>query len=448
MKNKQVLSAVGTVLFLSSLLAAQVAGNTTIYSSGSTFAPVANEVHTAGYSSLALTLGACPNAPTPCHVIVDPSATPYTISTPLIIGSTSQAVDVDVHDATLECTGTSGQDCIDINSFGSLRCDHYGSSESGCVITSGSGADVTSLVANDIKTGTQTNFFFSGFRVYPSATSTVSHALLWIKAVEGKAVVRDLSIGGLGTSNGSSGLNISIEDADSPNTGDMNGLEMDNVWSLCSGFAGCVGLNLVGGSGSGYGANYLFNGLSVVDSLEGGGCRSGNGCLINIDGAAVSSSSHYISGITFNNLYLETTGTTSTTGNFVEINNVRSLSMNEVYLGGGAPQVNGFLITQTASNLDGLIRLNGRSPQGRTTNVIKNQITSYANPNTSGVDFDYIYPGGQSTGVYVDGVGITNVPTVGAPTVGRASCIKSSGPPVVIGYCSTTVLSTGSCTCN
>ncbi|MFZ0299797.1 MAG: hypothetical protein WAM13_15710 [Candidatus Sulfotelmatobacter sp.] len=448
MKDKQVLSAVGIVLFLSGLLAAQVAGNTTVYSSSSTFAPVTNELHTAGYSSLAATLAACPSAPTPCHVIIDPSATPYTVSAPLIIGSTSQAVDVDVHDATLECTGTSGQDCIDINNFGSLRCDHYGSSESGCVITSGSGADVTSLVANDIKTGTQTNFFFSGFRVYPSGTSTVSHALLWIKAIEGKAVVRDLSIGGLGTSNGSSGLNISIEDADSGG-GDMNALEMDNVWSLCDGLVGCVGLNLVGsGTGTGAGANYLFNGLTVVDSLEGSGCRSGNGCLINIDGAAGSSSSHYISGITFNNLYLETTSTTSTTGNFVDINNVRSLSMNEVYLNGGQPQVNGFLITQTTSNLDGLIRLNGRSPIKMTTNVINNQITSYASPNTSGVDFDYIYPGGQSTGVYVDGVGITNVPTVGAPTVGHASCIKSSGPPVVIGYCSTMVLSTGSCTCN
>jgi hypothetical protein len=41
-----------------------------------------------------------------------------------------------------------------------------------------------------------------------------------------------------------------------------------------------------------------------------------------------------------------------------------------------------------------------------------------------------------------------SVPHVGHPTVGNASCIKSSGPPIVIGYCSTAVSSSGSCTCN
>jgi hypothetical protein len=40
------------------------------------------------------------------------------------------------------------------------------------------------------------------------------------------------------------------------------------------------------------------------------------------------------------------------------------------------------------------------------------------------------------------------IPTVGTPTVGNAACIKSAGPPVVIGYCSTVVSSSGACTCN
>ncbi len=38
--------------------------------------------------------------------------------------------------------------------------------------------------------------------------------------------------------------------------------------------------------------------------------------------------------------------------------------------------------------------------------------------------------------------------SVGTPTVGKAACIKSAGPPVVIGYCSTVVDSAGDCTCN
>jgi parallel beta-helix repeat protein len=49
------------------------------------------------------------------------------------------------------------------------------------------------------------------------------------------------------------------------------------------------------------------------------------------------------------------------------------------------------------------------------------------------------------------GVTIRNtnaIPQVGTPTVGQASCIKSAGPPVVIGYCSTVVSAGGACTCN
>jgi hypothetical protein len=41
-----------------------------------------------------------------------------------------------------------------------------------------------------------------------------------------------------------------------------------------------------------------------------------------------------------------------------------------------------------------------------------------------------------------------NVPTTGTPTAGQAACIKAAGPPVVIGYCSTVVSSSGACTCN
>jgi hypothetical protein len=40
------------------------------------------------------------------------------------------------------------------------------------------------------------------------------------------------------------------------------------------------------------------------------------------------------------------------------------------------------------------------------------------------------------------------IPTVGSPTAGRAACIKAAGPPVVIGFCSTGISSSGVCTCN
>ncbi len=49
------------------------------------------------------------------------------------------------------------------------------------------------------------------------------------------------------------------------------------------------------------------------------------------------------------------------------------------------------------------------------------------------------------------GVELTNssaIPQVAPPKAGQVACIKATGPPVVIGYCSTPVLSTGACTCN
>jgi len=42
----------------------------------------------------------------------------------------------------------------------------------------------------------------------------------------------------------------------------------------------------------------------------------------------------------------------------------------------------------------------------------------------------------------------TLVPQVGTPTAGQVACIKSSGPPVIIGFCTGTVSGTSSCTCN
>jgi hypothetical protein len=46
------------------------------------------------------------------------------------------------------------------------------------------------------------------------------------------------------------------------------------------------------------------------------------------------------------------------------------------------------------------------------------------------------------------GVAASSVVTAASPTVGHAACIKSAGPPLVIGYCSTVVDSSGACTCN
>ncbi|CAN5951055.1 unnamed protein product [Sphagnum jensenii] len=59
--------------------------------------------------------------------------------------------------------------------------------------------------------------------------------------------------------------------------------------------------------------------------------------------------------------------------------------------------------------------------------------------------------GSSNTNIFMQEIQpIPTIPTIttGTPAVGQASCIKAAGPPVVIGYCSTVVSSSGACTCN
>ena len=54
----------------------------------------------------------------------------------------------------------------------------------------------------------------------------------------------------------------------------------------------------------------------------------------------------------------------------------------------------------------------------------------------------------DANGNTVDGgIAASAIPTTGSPTAGQAACIYSSGPPVVIGKCTTVVGSGGACTC-
>jgi hypothetical protein len=46
------------------------------------------------------------------------------------------------------------------------------------------------------------------------------------------------------------------------------------------------------------------------------------------------------------------------------------------------------------------------------------------------------------------GISSQRIVQVGTPLAGQAACIKSAGPPVTLGVCSTQPTSTGSCVCN
>ena len=64
-----------------------------------------------------------------------------------------------------------------------------------------------------------------------------------------------------------------------------------------------------------------------------------------------------------------------------------------------------------------------------------------ANQSKIDISYDSTNCGGASTTP-------SAVPQVGSATAGHAACIKSAGPPVVLGSCSTEMDSSGSCTCN
>jgi Pectate lyase superfamily protein len=80
----------------------------------------------------------------------------------------------------------------------------------------------------------------------------------------------------------------------------------------------------------------------------------------------------------------------------------------------------------------------GRLPDGNFTTewpyVVKN-------PNQARIDISY-----DSTNK--PPATTSTLPQMGQAAVGHATCIKSAGPPVTLGYCSTAMNSSGSCTCN
>jgi hypothetical protein len=100
----------------------------------------------------------------------------------------------------------------------------------------------------------------------------------------------------------------------------------------------------------------------------------------------------------------------------------------------------GFIVSGTGGVYvgDKVTSYRGRLPDGNFTTEWPYTIE---NPNQSRFDISYDSTN-QSPAL------TSSVPQVGSPAVGHATCIKSAGPPVVIGFCSTEVGSSGSCQCD
>lgn len=178
-------------LLLVNLCGAQVPssnpGNVPVYTGSvvvANFTPTLYEIHSSAFTGddLATILSKCSTTTVACHVVLDPgpSITVSSSGSPVLIGSTSQTIDVEDNGATLTCTGTTNTDCIQIAQWGRLHCNvNKGTAGGvGCLITTTSTAILRSMVANADVSGAQSDMMVDGFSFSPAA-GTVSRAESW-----------------------------------------------------------------------------------------------------------------------------------------------------------------------------------------------------------------------------------------------------------------------------
>ncbi len=426
-----------------------------------------NEFHSADFTSPTLNslLSTCPSTPTPCIWDVEPSATQITVPTTATIGSATQPVTVDSGLSFL-LTGTGG-DGIDIAQWGALKCrgnkGPASPSVAGCEIQQANTSILNSLVSNADQGAVppQSDFMLEGYAAIGSAAGTtcgagcvaprLSCGVLCIIAVEGKGVIRDSAFG---PAVGEVGMNF--QDAGSGSSADNNALLIENVESFCSLYVHCLPLNIWGatGTGTGNGSNYLFSASSFVDtgssnpngitSFASGQCLDTQDCLVNLDGQSGSGMGNNVIGsITFDTTYFESSTSMSTTGSFMEANNVRGLALNNVRFDGGAVLTNCLTISGTSF---GASWVTGRVSANKCGTNINNEITGYSQSNSSGGDLMYYYPGTNSAGFVIDGKEILN----GSLTISNAAgtsqtalSVSASGGTLDLGSTNATVSSAG-----
>ena len=396
-------------------------GNELANNNGTTgYAAIANTVHSASFTlpSLSTLTGGCGASPAPCVITADPNTTSaIPVATTTAIGSFTQPVTFLGGGTPLQVTATSG-DGIDIYQWGALNClgnkGPGSGTVSGCRITQGSTSTVTSIVSNGVHDGTQSDFLMRGWDIKsnPAATASVGCGVLCLVAVEGKLHVEDSSVGAYAGQ-----IAINLQDSAS-NAGTNNALVFTNVFAYCNHYLNCLPLNIWGatGTGTGSGANYLFDGGAFVDSGNANPnslttvplCRDGNPCLANIDGQSGGSVAQYISGVTLNTNYFETGIAMNSAGSYIEANNIRGLNVNNAVFSGGPALHNCVKISHSASGLFGYAFITGRVLANRCVDTINNSITNTVLTSASGQDIAYLYPGDNPTGggFVVDGAQI------------------------------------------
>jgi hypothetical protein len=187
---------------------------------------------------------------------------------------------------------------------------------------------------------------------------------------------------------------------------------------------GTAGIHVDGANDRFISGEVIWNGFT--NSSEAGMFVSGFRNII----AAVETEDNYTSGFSDNGNDNEFIGCVSDSNGYVKSNPAAS-----------SRSASGFILKGTGGVFAGdkVTSYRGRLPDGNFTTEWPYTIE---NSHQSTIDISYDSTNKPAPTIPSSSLGIQS------SALGRASCIKSPGPPVVIGFCSTKVSSSGSCTCN
>jgi hypothetical protein len=210
-------------------------------------------------------------------------------------------------------------------------------------------------------------------------------------------------------------------------------------------------------TGSGVNVPPSFITISSIDIDQAqslvGAINIANGQYITIQGGNITSSGISTTG---NGIRIAGGGATPPTA-FVNISGMNVNGYNGaggsgIIMAGNLNHVNivGNTVTTNTSGVgivaggSDFINISGNNLSGNTLGLNATAITGTHNVFTGNLGV----PTNNLNGTLTFGTSPNTVPVTGTPTVSQATCVKSAGPPVVIGYCSTVVSAGGACTCN
>ena len=330
----------------------------------------------------------------------------FPIASTLLIGSDTQPVTVVLVGSTLNCTMTTGTDCIDLGNEGHL----WGSGNAangisgyGSLIISAATASVTSLITNDHHSGAtgDVHFDLENISIVPNQSSTFADGVLWLFGVDGNGTIRQVEISAAPTT-----LVLLQSGAASPFF--LNNILLDHVFAACGGLSTCTPEQILDGGVTVAGIAHTAG--AFVDTAN-------STQAVNINGQGHTG----LAGVSYQATYFESF--TGETGNFINVADASAVSLEDVTFGGG-PALSACLKISDTATTTGVIHIHGREIGSVCTNDVNNTKSGATIGNLSSFAYDYV--GSNASKNTIDGpVAMPNLPSSG--TVANSICSDSSG---------------------